>query len=639
MSVTPILSDCFIYPIKSVRGVSLSQSWVEERGLSFDRRYLLVRPGGEFITARSHHKLCLVRASLHPDGINISAPMMKRHLEIRPEKFSHIYREVRVWGSTIEGRHCHPDYDAWFSAFLGEPCQLYFMDKHSHRPLKRHPERELSFADGAPVLLTSQSSLDALNLRCTETIEMRQFRPNLVVSGSFPFAEDSWKKIRIGEVKFEAMKPSVRCNFTTLNPQTAEPSAANEPLQTLLEFRKVQGKNEVVFGINFRPLNSGQIQSGDAIEILELREPESYPDHSHPLPALPVPAELPSWPAGQALELRCIGIEQLTPTTRSFHLRPELPLAPHYLPGQYLTLELEIEGQRVNRCYTLSSSPSRPLDLTITVKQVPGGLVSNYLHQNLKIGSTLRALAPAGEFHIRRARRNKLALLSAGSGITPMLSMARWLTDTQAQLDIEFIYSASNRQELIAADELRLLARKNLYLKLHFILSRPNASDAWSGLRGRLDQRKLEMLVPDLGERSLFVCGSEDFMTMASEACQQLGLEPEHYLSESFGTPPETTKSSECQSTAPVTLEFSSWDQTVRGSTGETLLLQAEQAGVEIDSGCRSGVCGICRIKLLHGEVHTMRTGPLTADELNQGQVLACSCKPLSDLVIEKIES
>jgi uncharacterized protein YcbX len=186
-------------------------------------------------------------------------------LHIRFSDFSNDYQSVTVWKSDINALHCHQKYDHWFSEYLDLPCQLLFYGEQSKR-LVKNSAKPVSFSDGYPLLLISQASLDDLNQRCPADIAMSRFRPNLVVEGCLPYAEDTWQKFRIGEVEFEVVNACTRCVFITIDPITGEKHPEREPLNTLKTYRKIG--NDVIFGQNVIALNQGQIKRGDEIVLL-----------------------------------------------------------------------------------------------------------------------------------------------------------------------------------------------------------------------------------------------------------------------------------------------------------------------------------------------------------------------------------
>ncbi|SET71653.1 YcbX family protein [Thalassotalea agarivorans] len=262
------VSDIVTYPIKSIKGVHLSNSWIDDYGLSFDRRFVVSDLLGKFITARSDSKLCLIQANITPTGLILIAPDMPK-LELNYQSFSQRYQTVTVWSSEIAAQHCGQQIDKWFSQYLNKPCQLLYFGSDSSR-LVKNSTKQVAFADGYPLLLASQSSLADLSDKAGQTFSMAQFRPNIEISGAEAFAEDQWLHIRIGEVEFEVVKPCTRCNFTTIDPKTGEASSDNEPLATLMKYRRDE-EGEVLFGQNMIPLNQGQINVGDSVEIIRTK--------------------------------------------------------------------------------------------------------------------------------------------------------------------------------------------------------------------------------------------------------------------------------------------------------------------------------------------------------------------------------
>jgi uncharacterized protein YcbX/ferredoxin len=271
-----VLQNINVYPIKSSAGIELSSSWVEEFGLAFDRRFVVADLAGECITARTEPSLCLIQANLTASGMILTAPNMLT-LVIDYHKLTKHYVSVTIWNDNINAQQCLADVNQWFSQYLQKPCQLLFFGTDSHR-LVKNKNSQVSFADGYPLLLISQASLEHLNshYQADEApISMAQFRPNLVVNSCEAFAEDSWQHIRIGDVEFEVTKPCTRCIFTTINPQTGEKHPQQEPLNTLKNYRQVDNA-DVLFGQNLVALNHGQIKRGDQVEILTRQTPPVF---------------------------------------------------------------------------------------------------------------------------------------------------------------------------------------------------------------------------------------------------------------------------------------------------------------------------------------------------------------------------
>ena len=277
---TVTVSDLFIYPIKSTKGTRLPYANVDELGLAFDRRFVISDNAGQFITARTEPTLCLISATLTEQDITLTAPNMPT-LVLSYKEFNDQYQQVSVWDDEIAGQLCSTKANLWFSEYLQRPCRLLYFGEESTREkgLNTDNARKVAFADGYPLLLISQASLDDLNQRLLSnnknTVSMAHFRPNIVVENCLPFAEDGWQYIRIGEIDFKVSKPCERCIFTTVNPKDGTIDAQQQPLSTLKEFRQTSS-GEVLFGQNLIPLNSGRIAQGDNIIVSQIQNPPVF---------------------------------------------------------------------------------------------------------------------------------------------------------------------------------------------------------------------------------------------------------------------------------------------------------------------------------------------------------------------------
>ncbi|MFT6249329.1 MAG: hypothetical protein ACJAZQ_002545 [Cognaticolwellia sp.] len=277
---TVTVSNLYIYPIKSTMGISLPQASIDELGLAFDRRFVISDNSGQFISARTEPTLCLVKTLLTDNGITLSAPAMPT-LFLVYENFSEQYKNVNVWDDEIAGQLCSTKANSWFSNYLQRPCQLLYFGKASSRVRKANTDnaRKVAFADGYPLLLISQASLDDLNQRLLannqKTVSMANFRPNIVVDNCLPFAEDGWQYIRIGEIEFKVSKPCERCILTTVNPENGIKDRQQQPLSTLKTYRQTRS-GEVLFGQNLIPLTSGRINQGDKLTVNQSQQPPIF---------------------------------------------------------------------------------------------------------------------------------------------------------------------------------------------------------------------------------------------------------------------------------------------------------------------------------------------------------------------------
>lgn len=261
------LSSLYIYPVKSCAPVSLDTAAVEPRGLRHDRRWMIVDPEGAFLTGRELPQLTLIRVLPDGDTFDLAAPGMET-LRLEPPLGGERH-DVMIWRSTVSAPLASMSANAWISRYLGRPAAFAFMDTSAARnvhPDYGQPEDEVSFADGYPLLLISQTALDVLNEKLARPVSMLRFRPNLIVAGSTPHAEDGWKRIRIGEVEFDLVKPCTRCVFTTVDFTRGEKDPAGEPLRTLATYRR--SPDGVTFGQNLIPRRLGTLHVDDEIVVL-----------------------------------------------------------------------------------------------------------------------------------------------------------------------------------------------------------------------------------------------------------------------------------------------------------------------------------------------------------------------------------
>ena len=263
----PVLSQLNSYPLKSAGGISLANSNLDQRGLVHDRRWMVVDDSGQFMSQRTSPKMALINTEIDGQTLILNAPRMPELcLPLFPTAGES--QEVEIWGDRCEAWTADPQVELWISEYLGKSCKIVFMPDHSKRPVDPDftvEEKQVAFSDGFPFLLISEASLNELNSRLPESVAMKRFRPNLVVKDTEPYAEDSWKKIIIGECEFHVVKPCSRCILTTVDPETGEFSG-KEPLRTLATYRKLNGK--VMFGQNLIATKIGKLEVGMSVEII-----------------------------------------------------------------------------------------------------------------------------------------------------------------------------------------------------------------------------------------------------------------------------------------------------------------------------------------------------------------------------------
>ncbi|MFK7885299.1 MAG: MOSC domain-containing protein [Gammaproteobacteria bacterium] len=266
-----LIESLHIYPIKSVAGIALERSTVENRGLAHDRRFLLIDDNGQFITGRQQPDLVLVSAQSRDDGWQIDAPQMSP-LRLTPPPVDAPTVALRIWRDDVSGTPVSREADEWFSDYLGASCRLVFQHATAQRLVQpahgTQPTDVVSYADGYPVLLIGSASLNDLNRRLKMPVAMSRFRTNLVAATDEAFAEDRWRRIRIGEIEFDVVKRCARCVFTTVDPLSGQRDAAGEPLATLRSYRLDKQERGVMFGVNLVPRGDGTIEAGAPIEVL-----------------------------------------------------------------------------------------------------------------------------------------------------------------------------------------------------------------------------------------------------------------------------------------------------------------------------------------------------------------------------------
>lgn len=268
------LSELYCYPLKSGKGVRFRMAELRPKGLGYDRHWLITDADGQFVTGRTLHPICLIEAQVSAQGLALSAPGMPS-IELPFQEFGQQRMSVCVWKDTIDAALAPEQGHQWVSDYLGGDYRLLYMDELADRPVRHHQAHQVGFADGFPVMLVSHQSLELLNQKSQRIFEMQRFRPNLVVNADQPFAEDSWKRIRIGEVELLQVKPCSRCQFITVDPQAATIDPQGEPLRNLRSWRQTE-EGEVLFGQNMLVTKPGVIRCGDAVEVLEWREPDTF---------------------------------------------------------------------------------------------------------------------------------------------------------------------------------------------------------------------------------------------------------------------------------------------------------------------------------------------------------------------------
>ena len=323
-----------------------------------------------------------------------------------------------------------------------------------------------------------------------------------------------------------------------------------------------------------------------------------------------------------------------THDVRTFLLVPESGAGIAFDPGQFLTFRMEIDGEIAERCYTLSSSSATPGAVTITVKWKEAGRFSRYLYDAVGPGDVIEAFGPSGQFGPITHAADKYLLLSAGSGITPMMSIVRTAADYGIDFDACFINASRTPNDVVFGDVLPLLQRRLPRLRLFFTTSRSGFD--WAGERGRLDGSMLSRLVPDIAERMVLCCGPESFMADMRVAVMERGVTEARYAQESFDFGDVENFEAPAAGGRLRRVTFAKSGRSFTCAEDATILAAAKAAGIPMASSCARGICGTCKCIKLSGDVAMHHNGGIRQREIDRGFVLPCSSKPLSDIVLDR---
>ena len=354
-------------------------------------------------------------------------------------------------------------------------------------------------------------------------------------------------------------------------------------------------------------------------------------------------------------KLRVARIFQETPDVKTFRfVLPEGgPLPFDHIAGQYLNVKLMIGGKRVNRSYTIASSPTRTSYCEISVKRVPDGYASHHLHDTVKEGDLIDIGAAAGKFYFAGHEASRVVLVAGGVGITPMMSVVRSLTDRCWTGDIYLLFSVRKLHDIVFQHELEQLQKRFPNLHVCVALS-ADPEAAWTGARGHITRELVLGFVPELSRGPVLLCGPGPMMTAMRKLFVDLGVPDAEVLEEAFVSPP-TPKAADAAGEASAdaiagmataveadgetsdtpTVQFTRANKSVEVSGGLTVLEGAEDAGIAIPFECRSGICGQCKTKLVSGRVTMEVQDALTASDRSKGLILACQARPVRDCVVD----
>ena len=262
-----VLSQIFVYPIKSARGIAVTEAFVDTSGPLQDRRWMLVDQDGLFLSQRRLPKMALISPRFGGGNLVVEAPNMPP-LVIRNWSGEGDWIPVRLWQDQMQLPHPNPTYSDWFSSFLGQSCRIVYLPSAVVRPVEppyNDGQWHVSLADGYPLLLVTQASLDLLNGRLPAPVTMERFRPNLVITGTAAHEEDGWRHLRIGNVEIAVVKPCARCSTVLVDPSTGERGI--EPLHTLARYQR--NPQKVLFAQNALVTTPGLLQANLPVQVLE----------------------------------------------------------------------------------------------------------------------------------------------------------------------------------------------------------------------------------------------------------------------------------------------------------------------------------------------------------------------------------
>jgi len=341
-------------------------------------------------------------------------------------------------------------------------------------------------------------------------------------------------------------------------------------------------------------------------------------------------------------QLRVGSIVKETPSVKTFRLLPSpndrfLPFT--FVPGQFLNVAFWIGGARMNRSYSISSSPTQREYVDLTVRREPRGAVSRHIDDLLKVGDPIEAGGPVGKFTFSGTEADSIVLICGGVGITPMMSITRYLTERSWTGDIFFIYACRTPADFIFAAEIAALQRRNPKLRVAVAMSRAEGTD-WKGPRGHLTKELLTQTVPNLASRRIHLCGPPSMMDSTKALLTELGVPPDQVKTEAFGTPKPSPAAAgtTAKLTAPATGPLVTFSKNHRSSkihVDQTILELSEELGIGIEFSCRVGTCGVCKVKMTSGEVDMAVDDALDSDDKANGIILACQAKPKTEVTVE----
>jgi ferredoxin-NADP reductase/uncharacterized protein YcbX len=616
---TPFISRIVVFPIKSLDGVEQERATVLQSGaIEHDRTWALFDRNGRYVNGKRYEAVHRLRARFDLSSKRVS--LRDENEPVSSYRTFHVDDDRAI-------------IEAWLTKYFSLPIEL-------------RKDQDVGFPDDkaspGPTFISVATLTEIARWFHLSVEQVRaRFRTNIEIDGVPPFWEDqlfdvadSVVRFRVGDARFEGVNPCQRCVVPARDPLTGRNDETfvrrfTELRElTLPEWSTRERFNHfyrVAINTRFRDDSVGRsIAVGDRLEILDRQSLTPEPKHAETVSRRP-PGDF--WIG----ELIIDAIRDETGSVKTFSFRDpsdgKIPFK--FLSGQFLTVTVPDGSTEHQRCYTIASSPMREDRCEITVKRE--GTVSSLLHDHAQPGDRLAVSGPFGQFTFDEEGAKRVLFIAGGVGITPLMSKLRYLVDKRWLGRIDLVYSSKTSDEIIFRRELEELERQSQILGLHVTITAKD--DSWNGARGRMSKEWLCAIVPDIAEREVHLCGPTSMAASIQSLLTGIGVPAHKIALEVFGGRKEATSTIGTESGHEVRFNRSGVFAVAR--RGELLLDTAISAGVAIDFGCRAGVCGRCKAKLLDGQVTTHGEFALTVKEKAAQFFLMCQAEAASEVVID----
>ncbi|MBK0328984.1 MOSC domain-containing protein [Rhodobacteraceae bacterium F11138] len=605
MTAKPIpfqVAELFRYPMKSGLAEALTRARITPDGLAGDREWMVVDANGAQITAREQPALLLLSLTPTGDGgCRLTAPDAPA-LTVPPPQIS-APRHATLFSDPLQVVDAGADAADWLTRLLDQPARLV----HRHHDTRRDYGQAGygRFGDVAPLLIVTRASLARLNATLGWPVKMDRFRPNIVLDGPEPHAEDGWTGLSIGDTTLEVIEPCIRCVMTTIDPNSGRKDLTGEPLRSLSAYRANDG-GEVHFGVYAAVRRPGTVAVGDTVEVHG-----TTPQHRF------VPATCPTGPdpLPDRRVLRLLETTSGAEGARHLWWRFEDEQATPVHPGQFVSLRIpQPNGQDAVRSYTISAQRRDGREIRLSIRRQGSGGVSDFMVRKARPGDTIWATGVHGSFTMDAPDQPAL-FLSAGSGVTPFLAM---LAGSAQLADAHHIHMDRVAARAIGLSELHQAQTTQPGYRF---------TPVWTADQGRIGAEVLAQ-VPALLSRQVWICGPDSFVTDMRAILNDLGVPDHQVLVENFATPVTGTATGE---TFQVTLDG---HPPVQVDAGVPLLHGLRKAGLQIPSSCEMGTCGTCKLQLLEGKCTKSAPGDDSPDH-----ILPCTSYARSDLRLARPKS